>query len=193
MRDVEIKPKAKGIKSVSLLITLLVYTRIILALNYLAVPYYLFAGSNMPKYLGSDPADMDAKWPTIYFGIENNQDMTSAALVVESLVLLISVTFGIFVIGQMLAILRNVQNDNAFARDNGDRLRRIGYFGAGAQLSIYGVWLVTAAMEAAQLIDTEGLEMGLSTAPWIGVLIAFSLATIFRHGTDIKEEQDLTV
>jgi len=189
----EPKSKSKALRSVSMLITLLKYTRAILILNYLAVPYYLFAGSNWPKYIGSNPEDLDAKWPTLYLGIEVSERMTPSALVIESLFLLISVTFGIYVIAQMLAILTNVQNDNAFARDNGARLRKIGFVGAAAQLSIYFVWLTGAVLQGVGVISAEGVEMGLSTAPWIGVLIAFCLATIFRHGTDLKEEQDLTV
>ncbi len=119
--------------------------------------------------------------------------MTSAAIYTQAAVDIIMIGAGMFIITEMLQVLRNVAARNAFVRENGERLRRMGYAGVIAQLSIYAVWIVSETIDVAGVAEVEGLIIEISPAPWIIILCAFALSTVFNDAAALKEEQDLTV
>lgn len=185
-------PKREN-RTVSILIGILTWTQWILGFLLFTVPLTVFNAPFFPLSFGADPADPDAKGASISFGVAFDQGLTTAALYAEAIIALIYLALGVYAIGQTLGLLRNVQNGQPFVRDNGYRLRRIGYAGAIAQLSVYGVWLFVGIFSVAGLASFKGISMEFGPTPWIGVLMAFALATVFRDGADLKEEQDLVV
>lgn len=180
-------------KAIGVLMSLLKICQWIFVFLIVTVPLTVIGAPFMPLRFGSDPSDVDAQWPTFYVGAVFNEELTKAALYAEGLVLLIFLALGLFVVRQMLGVLNNVVNGDSFARDNGIRLRRMGYAGAAAQLSVYGVWILTGLVSLAGWADIDGMNVVLSPAPWVVILLAFALATVFRDGAELKEEQDLTV
>ena len=146
-----------------------------------------------PLTFGADPADPDAKWPTFFIGLAFEEDMTRAAYVLEIFVAIMLSGVGLYVIHHLSRILQNVRNGYAFARENGLRLRKAGYAAAYGQLAVYGIWFIALILRVSGRVDFEGVSMAFTPAPWLGILGAFALSTIFLEGADIKEEQDLTV
>ena len=169
-------------RSLGFLIGLLIGTR--WALYFLLVTVPLTAA-------GVDGAADDGF--EIHLGAAFEDGMSQDAIYVQAIVAVITLAFGVYAIGQMLGVLRNVRAGNSFVRDNGDRLRRIGYAGIATQLCVYAVWIGAVIVEAAGLAVLEGMRMEINFAPWIGILMTFALATVFRDGAALKEEQDLTV
>lgn len=184
--------KKSGDRAVNILISFLVGTRWVLAVLIVPVALSIFTDA-LPLHFGADPLDPEADGVTVHLGVMVEENMTRAAVIAEAIKTVIYYGFAFYFIAQLLGILRNVRAGAPFARDNGARLRRIGYAGAAAQLSVYGVWVVFRLIDAFGAANVEGMVIELNPAPWIGVLSAFALATVFREGTQLKEEQDLTV
>lgn len=180
-------------RSLKILVKLLVFMQWTMVFLLVTVPLTVLRAPFFPLRFGSDPNDADAAWPTFYVGAVFDEDITQAALVADGAVIIIYLALGLYVIRQMLGVLRNVKNGDSFARDNGLRLRRMGYAGAVAQLSVYGVWLLAAIVALAGWAEVDGMSVVLTPAPWVVILLAFALATVFRDGAALKEEQDLTV
>ena len=181
-------------KSVACTLTsLLGITRCVLWYVIVTLPLTALSAPFFPITIGGDFADPDAVWPTVFLSPFLEQNGTRAALYLETLIGVIAAALGLFVIHHFLRILRNVQSGAAFARENGVRLRKIGFAIAGVQLSIYGLWFASLLADMFAGIDFEGLMVTLSPAPWIGVFGAFALSTIFLEGAEIKEEQDLII
>ncbi len=174
-----------------LLIRLLLGTRWVLVFLIVVVPITALGAPLFPIRIGGDGPDDDAL--NIHVGAVFDEGMNEPAVFVQTIVAVIVFAFAIYAIGQMLGVLRNVRAGNSFVRDNGTRLRRIGFGGIAAQLSIYAVWIAALVIEAAGAVRFDGLTIELNFAPWIGVLMAFALAAVFRDGAELKEEQDLTV
>lgn len=174
-----------------LLIRLLVWTRWVLVLLLVVVPVTALGAPLFPIRIGGDGPEDDAL--NIHVGAVFDDGMNQAAVYAQTIVAVIIFVFAIYAIGQMLGVLRNVRAGNSFVRDNGTRLRRIGFAGIAAQLSIYAVWAGAVILEAAGGVRFDGLMIEINFAPWIGVLMAFALAAVFRDGAELKEEQDLTV
>lgn len=180
--------------SVRILTRLLEFTRWVLALVAATVIGRMLRLPFFPLLIGGDPADPDAKWPAIFIGSALSPDITPAALYAQSAIDLIMLAMGFYVITQMLGILRNVAADHAFVRENGERLRRIGWAGVIAQLSVYAVWAGAGLIALSGVAKVDGMEeIAISPAPWIIILCAFALSTVFRDAATLKEEQELTV
>lgn len=177
-------------RSVRLLIGLLIGARWALCFMLVAVPLAAARAPFFPLRIGGGE-DEDAM--NVHLGAAFDESMSQAAINAHAVAAVIAVVFGIYATGQMLGVMRNVRRGDSFVRDNGERLRRIGYAGIVAQLSVYAVWIAALVIGAAGLAALEGLRIELNIAPWIGILMAFALATVFRDGADLKEEQDLTV
>ena len=182
-----------GAKTVSVLVKLLVFTRYAIAFSFITVVGTALKAPFFPLRLGGDPADPDARFPTAYIGTGVNPEMTDAALYTQSATSIVVLVGGFFIVTQMLSVLRNVSAGHAFVRENGERLRRMGYTGVVMQLSIYFIWVLSQAAEISGAADIDGLTMEIGPAPWIIILCAFALATVFKDAATLKEEQDLTV
>lgn len=178
-------------RSLGFLIGLLIGTRWALYFLLVTVPLTAAGVSFLPLRVGGDGAADDGF--EIHLGAAFEDGMSQDAIYVQAIVAVITLAFGVYAIGQMLGVLRNVRAGNSFVRDNGDRLRRIGYAGIATQLCVYAVWIGAVIVEAAGLAVLEGMRMEINFAPWIGILMTFALATVFRDGAALKEEQDLTV
>lgn len=173
---------------------LLRITRWVSVFILVTIPLMIGGAPFLPITFGSDPADLDAVWPTFYIGlVYDREEMTFAAFVVQALADFIYAALSIFVLTQLIRILDNVRAGRAFVRDNGARLRRIGYASLYSLLGAYAVLFIGQGIDLAGIADTEGLRIQLSPDPWIAVLASFALSTIFLEGAALKEEQELTV
>jgi hypothetical protein len=83
-------------------------------------------------------------------------------------------------------ILRAVNDGQAFEPANVGRLRLIGASLAGLQLSV----LVLGALAPLEN-ETSGINLDLGA--WLGVLVVFILAEVFRQGSDMRDENQNTV
>ena len=180
-------------RSINWLVGILKITRWTLVVMLVIVAVGAVWGPEASLTLGGDPLDPENQGRTAYFGVFYDDETTRAAFLADSMIALGFGVFGIYAITQILKIMGNIVAGAPFARENGSFLRRIGFAGAAAQLFVYGVWIVAGVVAVTTNTQFTGMTVQLSPAPWIGVLIAFSLATIFRQGTELKEEQDLTV
>ena len=185
--------QAKKKSVASGLVSLLSISRWALWFIIVTLPLTAFNAPFFPITIGGDPANPDAAWPTVYLSPYLEQTGTRAALYVETLIGMIQAGLALYVIHHFLRILKNVQGGAAFARQNGERLRKIGFAVAGVQIGIYVLYAASLLANYLLEIDFEGLFVALSPAPWIGVFGAFALSTVFLEGAEIKEEQDLTV
>ena len=180
-------------RKISILRGLLVVTRWTLIIAMMFVLAGIVIGTDASITLGADPQDPDAEGRKAYFGVFFDEDTSLGGFRATSLVAFVSGIFGIFAISQILNILGNVSSGHPFVFENGTYLRRIGFAGAVAQLSIYAIWIGAGVIATLTGISFSGMTVQLSPAPWIGVLIAYSLSTIFRQGAEMKQEQDPTV
>ena len=183
----------KDANAVSVLISLLVFTRYAIVFIFITVLGTALRLPFFPLRIGGDPADADAQWPTAYIGAAVRPDMTDAALYTQSATEIVLLIGGFFIVTQMLNVLRNVSAGHAFVRENGGRLRRMGYAGVVIQLSIYAIWAIAQAVDLSGAAEVDGLMMEISPAPWIVILCAFALSTVFNDAATLKEEQELTV
>lgn len=83
-------------------------------------------------------------------------------------------------------ILRAVNDGRAFEPANVGRLRAIGAALAGLQLSALLLGVVTPVEGGASRVE---LDLG----AWLGVLVVFILAEVFRQGSDMRDENQNTV
>ncbi|NOX95381.1 MAG: DUF2975 domain-containing protein [Alphaproteobacteria bacterium] len=98
------------------------------------------------------------------------------------------VTFAVllFVVNQLLGILKTLRLESPFVMENADRFRKVGYgllIGEGAKF-IFGF--------LSMIFDAD-IEIEMELITWIAIIAVFVLAEVFREGAAMKEEQDLTV
>jgi len=158
-----------------------------------SAPLTVLGAPFLPIQFGGDPADPDAQAPTFFFGLVLDEDMSRAAFVLEGVIVMIFSGAALYGLHHLQRILRNVAAGRAFVRENGVRLRKVGYVAAASMIVVYGLWIVSIALDVTGVMDFEGRTIAITPLPWIGVLGVFVLSTIFLEGAEIKEEQDLTV
>ncbi len=98
------------------------------------------------------------------------------------------ITFGVllYVVERLLEILKTLRFGSPFVKENAERFRRLGWallIGEGSKIGIS----VLAA-----IFDAE-VDTGLDGITLIAVIAVFVLSEVFREGSALKEEQDLTV
>lgn len=182
-----------GNSIISILTTMLVISKWSMWFILITAPLAALGAPFLPLQFGADPADAEATAPTFYVGLVLDEEMSRPAYYLETFIVMLFVGAGLYVVHHLQRILGNVRAGAAFDRENGLRLRKIGYAAAIAQLTVYGLWLVSIILDFAGLMEFEGRMITITPMPWIGILGAFALSTIFLEGADIKEEQDLTV
>lgn len=83
-------------------------------------------------------------------------------------------------------ILRAVNDGRAFEPANVGRLRMMGAALAGLQLG----GLLLGSLGPA---DDGGTRVSLNLGAWLGVLVVFILAEVFRQGSDMRDENQNTI
>jgi len=86
----------------------------------------------------------------------------------------------------LIRILRAVNDGRAFELANVGRLRAIGFALAGLQLS-------ALALHAMAPLEEGASRFNLDLGAWLGVLVVFILAEVFRQGADMRDENQNTV
>lgn len=95
------------------------------------------------------------------------------------------------VLTRLVAMIDTVRRSDPFVAANAARLRGIAWAVLGLQVLHLGVGAVAAgASSPAQRLD---LDWGLSLTPWLAVLLLFVLASVFEHGTRMREDLEGTV
>jgi hypothetical protein len=98
------------------------------------------------------------------------------------------VTFSVmlFIVNRLLEILRTLRLGSPFAKENARRFRQVGFallLGEGAKI---------AFLILSELFDAD-VDLDFEFMTWIAMMAVFVLAEVFRQGSKMKEEQDLTV
>jgi hypothetical protein len=93
-----------------------------------------------------------------------------------------------WVINRLRAILLAVNRGDAFERANVNRLRAIGFGLLGIQLAA-----IMLAFVAPMSIGQASTDYDLSLGSWLGILVVFILAEVFRQGSAMRDEQLTTV
>ncbi len=114
-------------------------------------------------------------------------------MILEGIVVMVFASATLFGLHHLKRILRNVAAGRAFVRENGLRLRKVGYVAAAAMVVLYVLWVGSLVLDMTGVVEFEGNTLAITPLPWIGILGIFVLSTIFLEGAEIKEEQDLTV
>lgn len=83
-------------------------------------------------------------------------------------------------------ILRAVNDGRAFEIANVGRLRAIGAALAGLQLSVLLLGVLAP-------VESGASRFNLDLGAWLGVLVVFILAEVFRQGSDMRDEHQSTV
>lgn len=86
----------------------------------------------------------------------------------------------------LVRVLRAVNAGRAFEPANVGRLRLMGVALAGLQLS-------TMAMGALGPVEDGGTRVSVNLGAWLGVLVVFILAEVFRQGSDMRDENQNTI
>jgi hypothetical protein len=95
------------------------------------------------------------------------------------------------VLRQLLAIVETVRAGDPFVAGNARRLEAIAWWMLGGE----GLRLLIGAIALATTSSVPDLDMdiGLSVAPWLAVLLLFVLARVFAEGTRMRNDLEGTV
>ena len=92
------------------------------------------------------------------------------------------------VINRLRRILLSVNQGDAFERANVKRLQAVGFCLLGIQLTA-----LMLAIVAPSVIPLSVSEYDFSLGSWLGILVVFILAEVFRQGSAMRDEQLSTV
>ena len=119
------------------------------------------------------------------------EDPSRRLAVVERLTLLgafLACGFTWWVINRLRAILLSVNRGDAFERANVKRLQAVGFGLLGIQLTA-----ILLAVVAPLSIDQAPTDYDIGLGSWLGILVVFILAEVFRQGSAMRDEQLSTV
>ena len=124
------------------------------------------------------------------YGAGVDHDMVVNAIRVVALAGIASVGALHQMLGGLRAILASVAAGDPFRRDTGDRLVRIGWALLALQLLDIVVGVLVGWLN---YLDVETATWTPSLVGWLGVLLAFVLAQVFRRGAEMRDELAMTV
>lgn len=93
-----------------------------------------------------------------------------------------------WIINRLRRILLSVNQGDAFEPANVGRLQAVGFSLLGIQAG--ALLLATAAPLS---IGESSIDYNLSLGSWLGILVVFILAEVFRQGSAMRDEQMTTV
>ena len=91
-----------------------------------------------------------------------------------------------WIINRLRRILLSVNQGDAFEFANVKRLQAVG-------LGLIGLQLVNLALVVAATLGEGALNRSLNLGAWLGILVVFILAEVFRQGAAMRDEQLTTV
>lgn len=94
-------------------------------------------------------------------------------------------------LGRLLAMLKTVEAGEPFVADNAERLRVIAWSLLAIQICDLGFGWATESMNLAAGERFGAWSPGLTG--WVAVLLCFVLARVFREGTRLRSEAELTI
>ena len=153
--------------------------------------------------LKSAPAEFivgDTAYPTSVTRAEGYLQIPGGPLIydyVELLTLMLVLAVGLFVTRQILKLIGRVKMGEFFISDNVSAMRRI-------SLAIFGLWgiklivgvitsLIIGKHLASDTLAPSGIVAWLEIEGLTFPLLLLVLAEVFRAGSSLKEDQDLTV
>ncbi len=102
----------------------------------------------------------------------------------------------LLVIRQLQGIVATVADRDPFVPSNARRLRVIWMTIAGYELARFGLGALIGAGVAAFGGQTDriiSLGLSINLTAWFAVLVIFIIAEVFREGTRLREDQQLTI
>ena len=92
-----------------------------------------------------------------------------------------------WILNRLRRMFLAVNNGDAFERANVGRLQGVGFGLIGVQLSAAILtWVVPRGV-------IDGLSYDIDLGAWLGILIVFMLAEVFRQGSAMRDDQQMTV
>lgn len=124
------------------------------------------------------------------YGSGIDVDGVISALRIVGVLGIVSAIFARAVLAPLRRIMRQIEDGEAFAGDNADRLTAIGRALLGIQLLDLAngglvAWFTHLGVEAGSWTP--------SLSGWLGVLLAFVLAQVFREGAAMRDDLAMTV
>ena len=172
--------KLIGRRSVaSVLRWVLGFVNIVVAFAVIATGLMLAASLVMPDFGAGfidALADNEAGWRTLML----NERATSLAAFVATLS-----TW--WVLNRLRRMFLAVNQGDAFERANVGRLQGVGLGLIGVQISAFILaWTVPEGI-------IDDLDYSVDLGAWLGILIVFMLAEVFRQGAAMRDDQQMTV
>ena len=99
--------------------------------------------------------------------------------------------FAHLLLRRLQAILQTVRNGEPFAAANAARLRVVAWCLLAIQLCDLGFGVAATAFDTAAGERTSGWSPGITG--WVAVLLIFVLARVFREGSRLRDEAELTI
>lgn len=93
-----------------------------------------------------------------------------------------------WIINRLRRVLLSVNQGDAFVFANVKRLQAVGFGLLGIQLTS-----IMLAIVAPQAIGQPASDYDVSLGSWLGILVVFILAEVFRQGSAMRDEQLTTV
>ena len=128
---------------------------------------------------------------TVLEALNENRVQAGAITVTGRLTLLgaaISTGLTWWIINRLRRILLSVNQGDAFEPANVGRLQAVGFSLLGVQAA--ALLLATVAPLS---IGESSIDYDLSLGSWMGILVVFILAEVFRQGSAMRDEQMTTV
>jgi len=92
---------------------------------------------------------------------------------------------------KLLAILASVADGDPFTPVNANRLQTVAWCLLALQLCDIGFGVTSSLLDKAAGEGVGGWSFGLTG--WVAVLLVFVLARVFREGTRLRDEAELTI
>jgi hypothetical protein len=129
-------------------------------------------------------------------GMLRFESVNRPAMAVYLVIALVYAGVMLFVIHQLRMVFRSLADGDPFSLANASRIRLIGLFFIFGEIAVsvlvYVCQLyVKSALDSSGLTINPGLDIELS--PIFGGLVLLVIAEVFRSGTRLQQDQDLTV
>lgn len=108
----------------------------------------------------------------------------------------VAVSGGIIIVRRLRLLFASFRSAEPFRKENATHLRVIWVTMMAVELARYGLLALTGLLIAAfgEPPGTDwNFHLNVSVTSWAAILILIVLAEVFREGTRLREEQDLTI
>jgi len=129
-------------------------------------------------------------------GMLRFESVNRPAMAVYLVIALVYAGVLLFVIHQLRMVFRSLVDGNPFSLENASRIRLIGLFFIFGEIAV-SMLVFVCQLYVESALDTSGLTidpgLDIELSPIFGGLVLLVIAEVFRLGTKLQEDRDLTV